>query len=94
MTHNNYHEFFCEILSCYTFFFQNYDDKTGENNVKMHCGVVDTVGLIKKAIQEEYLRTPIAKHLRMRMVRTGSIVPDETPLCDILGSKKNYLKYF
>ena len=70
------------------FFFQNYDDKTGENNVKMHCGVVDTVGLIKKAIQEEYLRTPIAKHLRMRMVRTGSIVPDETPLCDILGSKK------
>ena len=59
----------------------------------MHCGVVDTVGLIKKSIQEEYLRTPIAKHLRMRMVRTQSIVPDETPLCDILGSK-NLFKIF
>ena len=51
----------------------------------MHCGIVDTVGLIKKAIQDEYLRSPVNKHLRMRLVRTGSIVPDETPLCDILA---------
>ena len=73
--------------NCYApnFHLQNYDEKTGENTVKMHCGIVDTVGLIKKAIQDEYLRSPVNKHLRMRLVRTGSIVPDETPLCDILA---------
>ena len=66
-------------------FFQNYNDKTGENCVKMHCGIVDTVGCIKKVVQEEYLWTPGSKHLKMRLVRSGSLVPDDTPLCDILA---------
>ena len=51
----------------------------------MHCGIVDTVGRIKKTIQDQYLWTPGAKHLRMRLVRSGSLVPDDTPLCDILA---------
>lgn len=51
----------------------------------MHCGVVDTVGRIKKIIYEEYLRTPQVKHLRLRLARSGSLIPDETPLCDILA---------
>lgn len=51
----------------------------------MHCGIVDTVGRIKKTVQELYLWTPSFKHLRMRLVRSGSFMPDETPLCDILA---------
>ena len=64
---------------------KNYNDKTGENTVKMYCGIVDTVGRIKKSVQEEFILTPAFKHLRMRLVRSGSIIPDETPLCDILA---------
>ena len=60
----------------------------------MHCGIVDTVGLVKKSIQEEYLRSPIAKHLKMKLVRTGSLIPDETPLCDILGKYWLYAMIF
>ncbi len=51
----------------------------------MYCGIVDTVGRIKKTVQEDYLWTPSFKHLRMRLVRSGSLVSDETPLCDILA---------
>ena len=51
----------------------------------MHCGIVDTVGRIKKIVQEEYLWTPGSKHLKMRLVRSGSLVTDDTPLCDILA---------
>lgn len=51
----------------------------------MFCGIVDTVGRIKKLVQEDYLWTPGFKHLKMRLVRSGSLVPDETPLCDILA---------
>ena len=53
----------------------------------MHCGIVDTVGRIKKIVQEEYLWTPSSKHLKMRLVRSGSLLPDDTPLCDILGKQ-------
>lgn len=73
------------LLKVPNFTFQNYNDRTGENSVKMHCGVVDTVGRIKKIIYDEYLKCPQVKHLRLRLVRSGSLVPDETPLCDILA---------
>ena len=65
--------------------FQNYNDKTGENHVKMFCGIVDTVGRVKKVCQEAYLWAPNFKHLKMRLVRSGSFVTDDTPLCDILA---------
>ena len=51
----------------------------------MYCGIVDTVGRIKKCVQEEYILTPAFKHLRMRLARSGSVIADEVPLCDILA---------
>ena len=51
----------------------------------MFCGIVDTVGRIKKVCQDSYLWAPGFKHLKMRLVRSGSFVTDDTPLCDILA---------